>query len=60
MAVCTEYSTIFQEENWFFPETSVDKMALDFINKFIKWGYGEHNGPHKWETMFPIGKKKLV
>jgi len=29
-------------------------MALDFINKFIKWGYGEHNGPHKWETMFPI------
>jgi len=31
-------------------------MALDCINKFLKWGYGSNNGPHVWPEMFPIAK----
>ena len=35
-------------------------MALDFINKFFKWGYGPNNGPQSWSKFFPIGNNKGV
>jgi len=31
-------------------------MALDFINKFFKWGYGPNNGPQSWSKFFPIAE----
>ena len=36
------------------------KMALDFINKFFKWGYGPNNGPNSWGKFFPIGDIYII